>query len=571
MSRKKSPQPEFEMAGDDGDPAGDDRRPKLAAVLVTLAAEAELFHDCDGTAIASFRKDNARQTWRLRSRAFKSWLCWRAYKEVGVVPYSNAIQDALAVLEGKALHEGPELPVFNRVARIGNRVYLDLTDEHWNVVEVFADGWRVIANSPVRFIRGANSRPLPAPVRGGSVKELRKLINVADERGFAFIIAWLVYALAAKGPFPVLNLNGPQGSAKTTAAEFVRLLVDPAKALARSLPRTEDDLLIAATHGHVVSLDNVSSLPAWLSDALCRLATGSGLSKRTLYSDGDEHVSEACRPILVNGIGQYVERGDLVDRLLDVWLTKINERDFKPRAELDAAFQQAAPGILGALLDAVTCGLKHVEATHVHAPRMADFARFIEAASPSLGWEPGWFVDQYAQSREEQRADLLDNSELGKAVIALVPFKGTCSDLRKQIIKPIPHGRQLPPWVPKSAQRLSTELDRLLPLLASAGITMRKLRTGKTRHVELTRTDRGNEGASPASPPSPAAKDKSDAGDAGSDTPAKPASPVAPAGRRPNDAGDEGDEARRTRSLPAFDLTAAQYWGGQRAGTSEPP
>ncbi|MCC7507957.1 MAG: bifunctional DNA primase/polymerase [Planctomycetes bacterium] len=545
---------------------------KQADMLVRLAADIELFHDREGTAYASFMRDIVRETRRLRSKAFKAWLTWRAHTEGMTVPNSSAMNDALGALEGRALYEGPELPVFNRVARVGNRVYLDIGDENWSVIVVETDGWRLCANPPVRFIRGGNSRPLRMPVKGGGVTELRALLNVADDRSFAFIVAWMVFALAGQGPFPVLNLNGPQGSAKTTAAECIRLLIDPAKALVRSLPRSVDDLLTAATHSLVLSLDNVSKMPVWLSDEICRIATGSGSAKRALYTDDDEHVSEVCRPVLLNGIGQYVNRGDLVDRLLDVALVKIDERSFKPKAVLDATFKLAAPRILGALLDAVSCGLKHLDATQVQAPRMADFARFIEAASPALGWKPGWFLDQYATAREEQRADLLDNSELGKAVVALVPFRGTASELRNLLVKPWDERKPQPSWMPKSATLLSTELDRLLPLLASAGVSLRRPpRTGKKRILELAQRDCPREPASPASRASQPASGMASTGDAASDANKRNASPRDQAARSPSDAGDASDAAKPPKSLPDFNLTPEQYWGKPRKEASDPP
>ena len=81
--------------------------------------------------------------------------------------------------------------------------------------------------------------------------------------------------------------------------------------------------MIAATNGAVVALDNLSHLPVWLSDGLCRLATGGGLSKRTLYTDADETLIDAQRPILLTGIETVLTRGDAVDRSLLVELEKI--------------------------------------------------------------------------------------------------------------------------------------------------------------------------------------------------------------------------------------------------------
>jgi hypothetical protein len=107
--------------------------------------------------------------------------------------------------------------------------------------------------------------PLPEPARGGSLTDLHQLINVRDEQDVVLITAWLLAALRDCGPYPVLALTGEQGSAKSSLAAQLRSLVDPNTAPLRTLPRDERDVFIAATNGHVIAIDNVSSLRPWLS------------------------------------------------------------------------------------------------------------------------------------------------------------------------------------------------------------------------------------------------------------------------------------------------------------------
>src|SRR5947208_7847848 len=57
----------------------------------------------------------------------------------------------------------------------------------------------------------------------------------------------------------------------------------------RALPREERELMIAANNGHVLAFDNLSRLPAWTSDALCRLASGGSFRS-------EEHTSELQSP-----------------------------------------------------------------------------------------------------------------------------------------------------------------------------------------------------------------------------------------------------------------------------------
>src|SRR5262249_8067329 len=75
-------------------------------------------------------------------------------------------------------------------------------------------------------------------------------------------------------------------------------------------------LFISANNGHCIAFDNVSSLPPWLSDALCQIATGGGFATRQLWTDADETLFDARRPVVLNGIEEFVTRGDLASRSL---------------------------------------------------------------------------------------------------------------------------------------------------------------------------------------------------------------------------------------------------------------
>ena len=110
------------------------------------------------------------------------------------------------------------------------------------------------------------------------------------------MVAWLVMALRPAGPYPVLALHGEQGSGKSTAAEALRMLIDPNEALLRPPPRDERDLVIAGSNGRIVALENLSVIQPWLSDALCRVSTGSGFATRELFTDADEAIFSVQLP-----------------------------------------------------------------------------------------------------------------------------------------------------------------------------------------------------------------------------------------------------------------------------------
>ena len=154
--------------------------------------------------------------------------------------------------------------------------------------------------------------------RGGHIDDLRQLLNLAADGDFILAVAWVLAALRDKGPYPVLVLTGEQGSAKCTCARMLRAFVDPCKPPLRSVPRNEQDLFIAARNGHVLAFDNLSgAVSVWFSDALCQISTGGSYAARKLYTDGEEAVIDAKRPVILNGIDEVVARGDLDSRTIN--------------------------------------------------------------------------------------------------------------------------------------------------------------------------------------------------------------------------------------------------------------
>ena len=192
----------------------------------------------------------------------------------------TALEDALRVIEARAIHRGPCHQPFIRVGGHGGAVYVDLGAEDWRAIKVTASGWEIVDRPPIKFVRSPSSRPLPVPERGESIDTLRGVINWGCEEDFKMIAAWLVGTYNPAGPYPVLMVGGEQGSAKSSLARALRGLADPNVAPIRTVPANEKDLVIDAWNSRVLSYDNLPGLPPWLSDGLCRLSTGGGLAAR---------------------------------------------------------------------------------------------------------------------------------------------------------------------------------------------------------------------------------------------------------------------------------------------------
>ena len=523
-------------ADDDGDPAATDDRGgaqesepgdpgpaepaaggkrSQATMLLDLAADVEFFHTADDVAYARIERDGHHEVWPLGSKSLRAWLSRRFHQAYGRAAGGQALRDALDVLMGRALFEGSECPVYVRVAGDGNDIYLDLGDPLWQAVRITATGWEIVADPPVRFRRPKGLLRLPVPVRGGTVDQLRRFVNVRDDdqdNQWRLFIGCLVAAFRPNGPYPILALNGEHGSAKSTSAKIHRRLIDPNKSVTRAAPRDERDLAIAATNGAVISLDNLSTVPDWLSDTLCRVSTGLGFSTRTLYENDEETLFDACRPIVINGISVLGTRSDLLDRTIELELPRIPDDRRQDEAQFWAAFDREQPAILGALLDAVSGAIGQLDAVKLErAPRMADFARWVVAAEPALGWPPGSFLKAYTGNRDAIHEIALDAAVIVPPLRALLEsgeFMGTATELLDRLAGIVGESATRRKGWPGNPTSLSRELARIAPNLRSVGIEVEKRREAHGRRLIAIRMV--HETPSPASPPSLAP----DAGDA---------------------------------------------------------
>ena len=457
------------------DPKQEEEKLTQAQLLLRHAEQAQLFHTPAGDAYARIPVGNHYETHLVKSKGFRGWLVRGFFEEYGKPPGAQALQDTLGVVEVRAQYDGPEMEVYVRVAEHRGAIYVDLANEDWEAVEITDHSWRVVTDPPVRFRRPRGMRPLPVPARGGTVDELRRFVNVSSDSSWRLIVAWLVQALRPTGPYPVLILLGEQGSAKSTVERLLRALVDPSTAPLRTTPRNERDLIIAATNSWCAAFDNISNLPPWLSDAFCRLSTGGGFSARELYTDSEEVLFDATRPVILNGITDVATRPDLLDRSLIVTLPPIPEEGRRPEAQLWGSFEKARPAILGALFDAVSGALGAVESVRLEGmPRMADFAVWATAAEGALGWEPGSFLRAYAGNREEATETALEADPVVDAVLKLLKdeeeWVGTAAELWAElgnlVEEDIRHSRA---W-PGAPNALSGRLKRLAPSLRATGI-----------------------------------------------------------------------------------------------------
>jgi hypothetical protein len=473
------PVEELEQADEELEEAKQGKRSVADQLVALVNAEAQLFHDPDDTPYAVIKRDGIEQTWRLRSKRFKAWLSLRHREEYDKTPGSQAVADALNELEGEALHRGDVEEVYVRVAGgERRRVYLDLADEDWSAVLITPDGWDVVARPAVRFRRPAGMLPLPRPSSGrGELDELRGLLNIDDDDDWLLTVGWLLAALMPGGPFPIKELVGEAGSAKSTHARLARAVVDPTSSPLRRPPREARDLMIGASNNWVVAFDNMTDLSDWLADDLCRLATGGGFATRTLFSDDDETIFNAMRPIVLTGIGGVGDdRNDLPDRTLRIRKPRIPKSRRRKEEDVVAAFERIRASVLGTLLDAVAVALGTVHGIEFgELPRMADAAAWIEAAGAEFGWERGDFLAAYDGAHARAHELAVESSLVGPPLVEVAfdgGFVGSPTELLDAITAKVDEQVTRRKEWPKNAAVFGKQLRRLAPDLRGLGATV---------------------------------------------------------------------------------------------------
>ncbi len=479
-----------------GAEAAKEKRPPQAELLLALATDAELFHDPDDRPYATIPVGGHRENWPIRSKRFKRWLLSRYYEAHGKAPNTQALHDALAVIEARAQFDGPGFEVYVRIAHMDNRIFADLANESWQAVEIAPSGWQVVADPRVKFRRPKGMRPLPLPEPGGSLDDLKEFLNVGSQ-DWPLVGAWVIGCFS-EGPYPILIFQGEQGAAKSTAAKVLKEIVDPSLPKLRAIPREEADLLISAFNSWVLVFDNLSTIPKWFSNSLCRLSTGGGVGKRELYTDAEETILDVMRPIILNGIAALIHPGgqDLASRALVVELDQIQDGDRQAERPFWRRFEKAYPRILGAILDAVAAALANRDRIDLHPlPRMADFAVWSVAAEPTLPWEPGAFMAAYAGNRAEVVERSLAADVVGAAVLEFMESRlewtGTPTALLEALEAIVPERTLKSRAWPKAAHVLTARLKRAATFLRAVGVEVDTGKSG-TRRTTIRKNRQNN-------------------------------------------------------------------------------
>ncbi|MGW2784239.1 ATP-binding protein [Streptomyces populi] len=462
--------------------SGEDKKPSVASRLVDIARERYRFVLSTDSRPYAVALDGPNIALPLRGKTGVRQRLARQFADdyPGEVASQSALADAMTVLEGIAEDTDP-VPVNLRVGRdAAGGVVVDLGSTDGRAVVVSGLGWQVVDRAPVLFRRSGAMAPMPEPVLDGDgLAKLHALLNM-DESAFHQLVAWLVAAWIPEIPHPALVCKGEQGTGKSKAAQMFINLVDPSPAAKRSQPRDEKAWSRQAFSSWALCLDNVSTIPPWLSDTLCKAVTGDGVVDRALYTDDDVIVLTFKRVLAMTTIDAGALAGDLAERVLLLDLQLIDSNRRRSEEELDTTFAAVRPAVLGALFDVLACALAVLPLVRLESmPRMADFARVLAAVDQSQGWNT---LRDYLATSANVATDAMEGDLFAMAIAHLVDQAGTWQGTAGQLLEALPAPLVRPPNWPKDATRASGRVKRLAPLLRSIGITVDDTQRSQDRH-----------------------------------------------------------------------------------------
>lgn len=336
----------------------------------------------------------------------------------------DQLQTAVNLLCHKA-KRGDRHEAYLRSAAIEDMLYIDLGRADGAVLCITGETHELVENPPVRFLyRGEAMGELPLPQAGGVLDDFSRHFNLSPA-DIVKVCAVIATALAGAPAYPICLIEGTQGTGKSTLGDMILALVDPPaqrKQGRMSFPNKEQDLLVRTKNSHMPYFDNISTVDQAASDALCRLATGGSFASRKLYSDGDEHVLSALRPVLATCIGAPTQRGDFLDRCVSVSAQLIE----RPRTEnaVWKDFEKDRPKLFGFIIMLIQAVLRNrkmcqddIDSGRIAAPRLADFTCVAEAASEVFGLERGAFSASMRQAQRQLQAESATSHPVIQAII----------------------------------------------------------------------------------------------------------------------------------------------------------
>lgn len=468
-------------------PSSGSEKQSLAALRLFNALDVEFFHTQFNEPYAHItHEEGAQVSYPVSSSTVKGLIQHLYFREEGKPIATIGLNEVISALEAEARFVGTQHTPHVRLSEFEGTVYIDLGRSDGQSVKIDASGWSIVSDTPIKFRRPPGFKELPLPKKGAGYLDMHKLLGLSGQNS-TLRFAFELNCLNPRGPYMALLTQGQQGSGKTFHNWTIKEAIDPSEAPKLRLPKNEQDLAIQAKDNFLISYDNASRLKWEMSDLLCTVSTGGGIMPRKLYSDDEAKIFTFCRPVMLNGIGEYADRPDFLERAIQINLETMKPGTRKSERQLKESFEELLPSYLGFLYDCVACAIANLD--EVDPPtelRMADAAHWLVAAEPATGLPEGSFVNAIRNVQDEMYIERVINNPICVELFRLLKdtneYQGTVGELHQSLER---KDDTKVSGLPRSPASLSNALKRIDPMLNKIGIFHEFL--GKSREGMIIR------------------------------------------------------------------------------------
>ena len=400
-----------------------------------LGYEDIFFHNSVEETFVAVDKGNVYEVHRLEDKKYQMLLRKRFYDELGKAISKDNINQAIGVLEAKALYEGAELEVYKRCAEVDGVTYYDLCDKESTIIRIDENGWRVDDTKQMLFIRKNNMGEQVLPIHYDDLLGLlNKYFRFKDEEDRILHTISLVTRFISDIPHPIEVIHGEKGASKTTTMRMNKSLIDPSPRDVSSMPKATQDLAISINNTYMACYDNLDIISSERSDLLCIASTGGVYPKRKLYTNDEESMMSLKSKITLNGINVVAIKPDLLDRCIVLALERIPESERMEERLIWSSFNEDKPKILGAILTALSRAKRIYPTLKLtKLGRMADFTMWGYAVAEALEIGGEEFLKAYLNNQKKANQEAVESNPVATALIKYMEensnFTGTVTNL----------------------------------------------------------------------------------------------------------------------------------------------
>ncbi|WP_089851892.1 ABC transporter ATP-binding protein [Halomonas saccharevitans] len=419
--------------------------------------------------------------------------------ETGELLKREQVKEVVDQLQVMCYMKGQEHTVYMRVGQCRNGdVEIDLGDDSDRRVRLCkASGtWDLIsAGGQVMMNRSDRMEALPVPSPEGDWRLLLPYLNMDEDLKY-LVIGYITYLLAFPRNkdvvFPVLAVNGSQGSGKTIFLNWIlRGFIDPSTSGVQRFPSSLHNMAISAQSTYLLLYDNITRISDDLSDDLSAAATNTSFSTRELHTTSNEALFQIHFPVVLGGISGFIRKSDLLSRTLSVRMLPLGEDRASARTFVQD-LQRDASAIYGGLLDLAASGLSRIDSITPNTPeRVYDFSAWLAAMEEAMGAEG--LQEMYSLNHAIAQADAVTDCAPANAIINLAcclddeVWTGTPTELLAEMCNLIePEALKQRDW-PKNPESLGKKIDHLQGLLHTQKVWVGRTTRGSQRQYEVYR------------------------------------------------------------------------------------